>query len=168
MCLCLTGVATAGRANSVMNVCFILDASTGPATSRGSATVRGTGAACCVIKVRSFCFIAYHTRRWQSACSHPACPLKLQLPGLDEVSELLRAEATYHHVEYCRSNAALSLGFLGLRNWLIGFQFGLCWNCLKTVKAYTVKKFIILSCPVTQRPFSEMNITLISKYFDIL
>lgn len=47
----LTGVATAGRANSVMNACSILDASTGPATFPGSATARGTGGACCVIKV---------------------------------------------------------------------------------------------------------------------
>lgn len=44
-------VIMAGRANSVMNVFFILDAFMGPVTSPGSATVNGTGVACCVIKI---------------------------------------------------------------------------------------------------------------------
>lgn len=55
--LTLTGVAMGGRANSVMNVCFIPDASMGPATTPGSATARGTGVACCVIKVWNFLFV---------------------------------------------------------------------------------------------------------------
>lgn len=51
LCLTLTGVTTVGRDSSVMNVCFILDASTGPATCPGSAAARGTGVACSAIKV---------------------------------------------------------------------------------------------------------------------
>lgn len=50
--LCFAGVATAGRANSVMNACSFLAASTGPATTPGSATARGTGVVCCAIKVK--------------------------------------------------------------------------------------------------------------------
>lgn len=54
--LCFAGVATAGRANSVMNAWSILAASTGPATPPGSATARGTGVVCCAIKVKEqFC-----------------------------------------------------------------------------------------------------------------
>lgn len=55
--LCLTGVTTAGRANSAMSACFTQDVCMGPATSPGSATVRGTGVVCCVIKVWIFFFL---------------------------------------------------------------------------------------------------------------
>lgn len=50
----LTGAATAGRGSSATNARSTPDASTGPATVPGSAIVRGTGEACCVIKV---CFV---------------------------------------------------------------------------------------------------------------
>lgn len=49
----------AGRDNSATNVCFTPDVSMGPATSSGSATARGTGVDCCVIKVwKSFSFVS--------------------------------------------------------------------------------------------------------------
>lgn len=47
----LTGAATAGRGSSATNAWSTPDASTGPATVPGSATARGTGGACYVIKV---------------------------------------------------------------------------------------------------------------------
>lgn len=53
----LTGVSTAGRASSAMNVKFFPDAFMAPATSPGSATVRGTGAASGVKKVCTLCFL---------------------------------------------------------------------------------------------------------------
>lgn len=74
-CLCSTGVTTAGRANSVTTVWFILDACMEPATSPGSASVKGTGVACCVIKVCSLSFCYYftssYTRWWQNPRSVP-------------------------------------------------------------------------------------------------
>lgn len=60
------GVTTAGRVSSVMNVCFIPDASTGPAPSPGSAIAIRTGVASCAIKVwKTFFnnFLTSHTRR---------------------------------------------------------------------------------------------------------
>lgn len=44
-------VAMDGRANSATNAGFFLDASTELASAPGSAIVRGTGEACCAIKV---------------------------------------------------------------------------------------------------------------------
>lgn len=70
--LCLTGVATVGRANSVMNACFTPDASTGPAATPGSASVRETGVACCAIKVWKSLISSPPTQKhWLSSCTSP-------------------------------------------------------------------------------------------------
>lgn len=126
--LCLTGVTMAGRASSVMNVCFILDASTGPATSLGSATVRGTGVACCVIKVwKGFWFLFVYLFIYFFSISSPPTQgtgtvltfilhvsSSYSLPVFDEsqVSKLLRAESQERELlkrdHIAMQNAALS------------------------------------------------------------
>lgn len=86
----LTGVATAGRANSVMNASSILDVFMGPATCPGSATVRGTGVACCAIKVCQryffifFTLILSHYLPDECPRPHPAHSFRLQLHAIDE------------------------------------------------------------------------------------
>lgn len=58
-----TGAATAGTASSATSASFSRDASTGPATCPGSATARGTGGACCAIKVGVVVGDRWHRKR---------------------------------------------------------------------------------------------------------
>lgn len=51
--LCVAGVTTAGRVRCVRSACHTQAVFMVPASSPGSATVRRTGEACYVIKVRS-------------------------------------------------------------------------------------------------------------------
>lgn len=157
--LCLTGVTMAGRASSVMNVCFILDASTGPATSLGSATVRGTGVACCVIKVWKgfwflfvyfiyfFHFIASHTRHWHSPHFHPACVLQLQFaciwwvtskqaPQSRVARERTFEEGPYRHAKCCSVVSFFWLEKQAFLVPLLAVTFSICWAVLKCGKQF--------------------------------